>query len=356
MRRATRQIAVVVTLATVGLAALAVARSETPRIPEALVNAPERILTRWVPPTPPPRLETVNDSEREAWHQLGQQVSGRLVWSSNRDGNHELYLVDLATGEERRLTNHPHVDFFSRFSPDGQSISFLRSQRPWVSFRDESAWDLYVMNADGTHVRRLVTGAYHPTWLPDGTGIVYVYENQIFRFDLASGQATVAHDGLDQPTRGKVYEPEQSADGLIAITLRNVPQETVGVLDLTAGQYIPISSQRGCQITWFPGRRQVVWIDSGGHGGTHVMTATFERGGVQAETLIDLPGRYSHEYFPRVTLDGEWLVWGAAAEGHEHDRADYELFAWRIGRPVETTIRLTHSPANDQWPDLWVTS
>jgi hypothetical protein len=75
-------------------------------------------------------------------------------------------------------------------------------------------------------------------------------------------------------------------------------------------------------------------------------------GGGAAKVLIDLPGRYSHEYFPRLTRDGRWLLWGAAAEGHEHDRADYELFAWKIGDPWESAVRLTWSAANEQWPDF----
>ena len=70
---------------------------------------------------------------------------------------------------------------------------------------------------------------------------------------------------------------------------------------------------------------------------------------------MDLPGSYSHEYFPRVSSDGRWLVWGAAARGHEHDRADYEVFVWQIGQPVNEVVRLTHHPGNDQWPDIHVT-
>ena len=47
-------------------------------------------------------------------------------------------------------------------------------------------------------------------------------------------------------------------------------------------------------------------------------------------------------------------MWGASAGGHEHDRADYEVFVWRIGEPWGTATRVTYSPANDQWPDLFV--
>ena len=55
------------------------------------------------------------------------------MWSSNRTGNHELYLLDLRTRAVRQLTNTPQVEFFSRFSPDGRRILFTRSQRDYVT-------------------------------------------------------------------------------------------------------------------------------------------------------------------------------------------------------------------------------
>ncbi len=311
-----------------------------------------RFYTRWVPPSPLPRLEGVSEEERSAFRQLGTELAGYLVWSSNREGNHELYLVDLITGAERRLTEHPHVDFFSRFSPDGTQISFLRSQREWVSFREDESWDLYVMDADGSNERLLAPQAYHPTWVPDGSGLVFIRQNHIIKYELATGTETVLHDGAAPPTNGRVEEPELLEDGLVSITLRNVPDETVGVLDLTAGTYRPLSSARACQITWVPTRRHLVWIFGEGRGGTQVMHASLED--TREEVLIDLPHEYSHEYFPRVTANGEWLIWGAAAEGHEHDRADYELFVWKLDRPQSTALRLTYSRANDQWPDLFL--
>ncbi len=313
-----------------------------------------RVYTRWVPPEPPPQLDGLSEPERVAFGRLGARVRGRVVWSSNREDNHELYLVDLTTGEERRLTRHPNVEFFSRFSPDGATISFLRSQREWVSFREDESWDLFLIDADGGNERRVAREAYHPTWVPDGSGLVFMRQNRIVRYDLASGTETVLHDGADPPTRGRVEEPELLTESLVAITLRNVPEETVGILDLASGTYSPMSRTRDCQITWIPGQQQVVWIEGEGRGGTRVMQRRLDAG--DPEPLIDLPHEYSHEYFPRVTADGAWLIWGAAAEGHEHDRADYELFVWQIGEPWEQAWRLTHSPANDQWPDLWLDS
>ena len=70
--------------------------------------------------------------------------------------------------------------------------------------------------------------------------------------------------------------------------------------------------------------------------------------------LMDLPGRRSHEYFPRLSPDGKWLVWGATDKGHDHDIFDYELYIWKIGEPVETATRITYHTGNDRWPDIWL--
>ena len=320
---------------------------------ERLANVPsvDRLYTRWVPPSPPDIDDTITSSEVEALNRLGKEVRGRLVWSSNRGGNHDLYLADVSTGSVRRLTSHPHVDYFSRFSPDGTQISFLRSRRPWVSFRELDGWDLYLMNADGTNVRRLAEHAYHPTWQPDGTGVVFLRENKVIRLDLVSGGEELLQDGSTQPLEGRINNPELAPDGRLSVTVRHREQR-VGVLSPDRSTYAPVSDVGACHITWVPGTNRVVWVSNEGRGGNRIMHGT--PGAAGAEILIDLPGKRSHEYFPRVTNDGQWLVWGATAEGHEHDRADYEIFVWRMGQPWESALRITHSAANDQWPDLYL--
>ena len=52
--------------------------------------------------------------------------------------------------------------------------------------------------------------------------------------------------------------------------------------------------------------------------------------------FIDIPGRRSHEYFPQLSADGNWLVWAATQRGHDHDIADYEIYLWEVGTPPET--------------------
>ena len=133
----------------------------SPYLPHSLAtvaNLPERLLAQVLPPrvSRSVRLSGLTDAERGAVSALARQLSGLVVWSSNRTGNHELYLLDLRTRSVRRLTNTPQVEFFSRFSPDGRRILFARSQRDYVSPRDPTAWDVYLMNVDGTDRKSVV--------------------------------------------------------------------------------------------------------------------------------------------------------------------------------------------------------
>ena len=332
----------------------------SPHLPHSLAtlaNLPERLWASVFPPRVPRQVRSagLTGAEQSAVDALARQVGGLVVWSSNRTGNHELYLLDTRTRAVRRLTNTPQVEFFSRFSPDGRRILFTRSQREYVSPRDPTAWDVYVMNVDGTGEQRLARNGYSPQWALGGNAIIFLRGDQVIRLDLERGGPARESVLLDGPTtegiRGGMETPELSPDGTrLAVTVRS-QYDGVAVVDLATRTVTRLSPGQACQITWMPGSEALLWVEPGGNGGTQVMIGGPGR---PRAVFMDLPGAHSHEYFPRISNDGRWLVWGAAASGHEHDRADYEIFVWQIGRPVAEAIRLTHHPGNDQWPDIYV--
>ena len=337
-------------------------------LPESVAVAarlPERLWTRFLPPSIShrKRLAALTRPERDVVSVLGRRIDGLLVWSSNRSGNHELYLVDLGARSARQLTHDPHVDFFSRISPDGKRIVFLRSQREWVSFREDSAWNVMLINVDGTGEKLVVQGGYHPTWADRGAAILFERGLQLWRIDLASGEQRLVLDGPREfPGVSEIGDFEMSHDGRqLAFGLRGRFGGAFGLqgnfsgavtLDLEGRRLAVLTSEQACQTTWAPDDRHVLWVETGGNGGTRIMEGAPD--GTERHVFMDLPGAYSHEYFPRFSSDGRWLVWGAAAEGHEHDRADYEIFVWEVGTPWERAVRLTYHTGNDQWPDLWV--
>ena len=97
--------------ATVGLLGLTLTAAPVsvaaPGLAAAVTRLSERVLTRWFPPKPPPQAPGISDFERGVWRVLGRHFTGRLLWSSNRNGNHDIYVVEVGSGAERRLTDHP---------------------------------------------------------------------------------------------------------------------------------------------------------------------------------------------------------------------------------------------------------
>jgi len=365
IRRTLLGVLVVVLLGAGAVAALARVAGDLPKPWSDVARLPERAWARVFPPRVPKkgRLAGLTGAEQEAVRELGRRLDGLLAWSSNRSGHHQIYLVDLREQSVRQLTNTPNVNFFARFSPDGRRIVFLRSQEEYVTFRDPTRWDVLLINADGSGEERIARGGYHPTWTADGKAIVFERGMRVVRYDVATRQETLVLDGPKEfPGVGELGDAELSPDGRrLAFGLRGTFAGAFGlqgaysgavVFDPAARTLASLTREQACQTTWAPDGQSLLWMETGGNGGTRIMTGQPDGSG--RRVFMDLPGPFSHEYFPKLSNDGRWLVWGAAAEGHEHDRADYEIFAWEVGTPFEQAIRLTHHEQNDQWPDLWV--
>ena len=310
-------------------------------------HLPARIVTRWVPPSAEER-RPLNRREREALQKLQPQLDAQIVWSSRRSDNHDLYLVDVAEGQLRRLTDHPHVDFGSRFSPDGEWIVFTRSQREWVSFRDKKLWDVLLIRPDGSDERLLVRHGYHPTWGPGGSSVIFQRDTQVIQIELKDGNERVLFDSTERFSGGRWGEPELHPTGrLLALAPTGF-----GAIVMAPGSsdFTRLTEHHVCQTTWVPGAEELLWVEPKGNGGTRIARGSAD--GSAATVFMDLPGDRSHEYFPVLSDDGKWMVWGATDEGHEHDRADYEIFLWKVGSPWKEAVRITYHRGNDQWPDI----
>jgi hypothetical protein len=306
--------------------------------------------------------EEIADEDAAKMKSVGAKVKGKIVWSSSRDGNHDLFLMNTDGSGVKRLTEGDAVDWFPRYSPDGSRILFVRSKKGWVSERDANAegkWDLYTLPADGGSPAKVVDDASWGTWVDDQT-ILFVRGTKIFRQKLEGGKPELLVDSTAQEVLdgALLQQPQMSSDGrFIAITLRGSKRET-GIWDVRKKTWLRTGD--GCQINWTPDGHQVYWVHPTGLGGSRVFRMEMADGKPtkelddDAKTFIDLPGRRSHEYFPELSDDGGWLVWAATQRGHDHDIADYEIYLWQVGQSPEQAARLTFHSGNDRWPDIYV--
>ncbi len=80
----------------------------------------------------------------------------------------DLWLVPISGGEARRVTSHPGIERYAKFSPDGQTLAFTAEY--------DGGRDVYVMSVHGGEPTRLT---YHPArdkvlgWTPDGTQVLF---------------------------------------------------------------------------------------------------------------------------------------------------------------------------------------
>ncbi len=107
------------------------------------------------------------DVQTPAWSPDGR----KLAFVSERDGNSEIYVMNADGSAQENLTEQPASDSHPSWSPNGRKLAF-------VSRRDGNS-EIYVMNADGSGLRNLTrtpSADRDPAWSPDGRAIAFVQE------------------------------------------------------------------------------------------------------------------------------------------------------------------------------------
>jgi dipeptidyl aminopeptidase/acylaminoacyl peptidase len=149
-------------------------------------------------------------------------ANGRIAYTSNRGDASGTFgsiddLFDIApdgTGlRELTATALPGAmsafDDAASYSPDGNLIAF-HSSRDDPDFGDGLEYDLYVMNPDGTAIRRLTAtpgDERAPRFSPDGKTLAFGRAGDIILLDLGSGATTNLSADTDVGEGAPVFFP-----------------------------------------------------------------------------------------------------------------------------------------------------
>jgi Tol biopolymer transport system component len=215
-------------------------------------------------------LSQSQSQQPEASKELLQELKDyphKIVYESNREGNFELYLMNADGSHPANLTNTPDVDeVFPRPSPDGRKICFVADEGKG----DAKVRNLYYMNLDGTGRTKIAGNAREPCWSPDGTKIAYL-KGEFEKFSYQD----IATKGLF------IYDLKTG-------TTRSHPN--------------PQLEHLFC-LNWAPNGKWFVTTVHGGMGFSHAIIAIEAEG----ERVVDLKLKGCR---PNIRPDGKKIAWG----------------------------------------------
>lgn len=223
----------------------------------------------------------------------------KVAFASNVDGDYDIYVIDMASGKSTNLTNNSWDDIAPVWSPDGKQIAFSSNQN--------TNWDLYVMDANGKNLERLtsdtVSEAY-PSWSPDGKQLVYVQGKDAARdimvLDIASGD----QEPLTTLSTSADYSPTWSPNGdqIAFVSSRSgnadifvVDTSCIGNSDQCDATATNLTADNGTNTdwdpAWSPDGKQIMFA-SAGTDNAELYTIDLESGDITQFTKTNYDNRF----------------------------------------------------------------
>ena len=197
---------------------------------------------------------------RPAWSPDG----GQIAFTSDRDGNWEIYVMDANGRNLRNLTKNASTDDTPSWSPNGEHLAFTSSRdgpKKW-------SYNIYVMGADGSNSRNLTRNPWvngSPTWSPDGRRIAFDSDRdgnlEIYVMDADGGnpQRLTRHLAFD-------FGPSWSPNGEhIALNSSRGGNNEIYVMDTEGGNLRNLTNNNDAydaSPSWSPDGKKIAFASA----------------------------------------------------------------------------------------------
>jgi Tol biopolymer transport system component len=213
-------------------------------------------------------------------------LTGKVVFSSGRAADFDIWCLDLKTGSLTQLTQGRHINDYPRWSPRGDLIAFTR-------LVEDSISSIWVMDPDGGNQRQVTSGIFcrAPSWHPDGQTLVFS-GNAGDKNEL--NICSVAADGSDM----KVLFERSGIESMPTVT--------------PDGKSILFSAE-----------------SSGDHGTALSGSADIMEYNIASGDIRTIHSHPLHDCDPSCSPDGEWIAFVSYRKGTDPEEYQNLMSAYR---------------------------
>ncbi len=242
----------------------------------------------------------------------GENPQGQLIFYADRDGNFDIFTVDLETREERQLTENPAADVSPVVSPDGSTIVFASNR--------DGDFELYAMDADGSNLRALTSNSVDdisPSFSPGGTWIVYASDtrgngtHEIYRM-YPNGTNTERVYRSEDRNLDPWWRAEDNALYFASGNPTDASTWDIRRIDFDTGDISWLTRNNVRDRSPTPGRDGTLLYETDGDG--HSALALINPAGGESVSLYDSPG---FDWAATLSLDGRFIVFTSNQSGRD---------------------------------------
>jgi Tol biopolymer transport system component len=186
-----------------------------------------------------------------------------LVFSSDRDGNREIYVSDWDGENQKRLTSNIVLDDHPSWSPDGKWIVFHSAAGRGPG---SDAINIHAIRPDGSGLKAITSFKgknTSPRWSPDGKRVAYVTDRfwpgtDICVWNLDHRLETCPRHGTRGHTR-PMWSPKGEALGYSVDLAAN--HSELGIFNFADGseEVLPRIEGREFDLIWSPSGKHLVF-------------------------------------------------------------------------------------------------
>jgi TolB protein len=263
---------------------------------------------------------------------LDGRGGGVIAFSINEN---DIYSINGDGTGLLQLTNRPGPDSGPGWSPDGNKIAFY-------SQINSKTWSLFIMNADGSNIKRITFDSNvndnQPSWTPDGR-ILFARE-----YPLQNNKTEVWIVNPDGSDLNRIAEdgsyPSCSNDGTkVVYPVYSDGDGEIWVMNLDGSNKVKITNNQSQDWlpAWSPISDQIVFqSDRDGNHEIYIMNSN-------GSNVQRLTNNSFYDGYPRWSPDGSKIIFESKRDGH------YEIYKMNVDGSNQE--RLTFTDGNAFQPD-----